>query len=549
MSIQIGNNRINLNHAVLSNHRQAAKLIETAEEDDIIGVCLITYIRQLFVKPLVCTYKNATSNETRPPIDVLNRLMNRDYYPVFIDVTESLLLLGKVCYTFYMKLDPVMNVEVPVPVEVPYWLYEESVVTNSDFSQTLIIKTRLTPDHQLQHNPKCFMFYYPSMKPNRKTGKLRSFITPSARHTEYTTQMYTETMLAVKQRAHPPVAYQRAPQTMTQASTHARQGQSNPDLFLNNKDSKTVDIDISHQMARLTKRNNRVNRPADSSLNNAYLTNAHGTGTKRQRFYTTMEDNMHQVPDDYIMGPQPQMPEPYDKLLEIDSDRKEHILAQFGIPASIILSGARNSSKTATNMIDDNDMVIFQKNMLFNKGVYQRFAEEVYAHAYQLVESDILIEFPGLPNVTQTQIERDVDRNIIPTDVGKEYSVALSGYRPSDVLVGENEHLCAPIGLNEQASGPYKKAKIEEVYAKVENEKADAAKKRAEAKAIVEGEGGEGAQEIKRMEKEIIETEHKCKMEELTLQLEVIKAKSAAAIEVSKQKVKENHSAPATSSS
>jgi hypothetical protein len=266
------------------------------------------------------------------------------------------------------------------------------------------------------------------------------------------------------------------------------------------------------QMAELA----ACGRPVDSTLQDDTVMDGHGKGTKRRKFYQTTEDNRFLLPVGLKLSqPQPTLPELMPDLLTYESNRREDIVGCYGIPASFILSGAKNTSKLSNNTIDDNDFVLWTKTLQTFEIMLTDLILEVYLQIHQDLKGKSNVQFiiPQQPNITNTGLYQLYNQDVIDQPTMKKYLLDMNGLRQTDAAKAPN-NITRPVpGTNENQTTAVMDAKV-----RVMN---------AEAAEKERGEKGENGELInKQMELETMKVEGQMKIMEMKMKMEEQKLKA-----------------------
>ncbi len=536
---------------------EALELLDTFENDCIHATCHRIALIGLFSKQLVCKYVKPTSNgDNRPSEQLLTAYMNKYFLEQAIDSLAPYFACGYTVYTKVMETDPLFGGKNVKPQLIPRHMFKVEKITYKDYSMEWIAtaNTSSTLPGQRDRGVPMFISFFPGCKPgpsysDGKVGKHRSIVSPTMKHSAYIHQMYKEQMAALKQLSHPPILIQQAPQLMTHVQT--QQQMSRGDARIIQSDQDRQQFETEERITGLVNATsiNRISRPADSSLNDAYLTDPHGRSGAKKKFYNTPEDNMHFVPDGFVLGPQPPLPGLFDKLLDFDFVRQNHIISLYRFPASIVLSAAKNTSSSNNSAVDDNEIILLQRTLGDLQQVICNLLLQMYLDCYPPPDGipDISIELPLIPFLSPTNIQLLVDRNVIPTQVGKDYQVAIGGLRPSDKLDGENTHDVPPAGLNENATTGLLTAKQQLMNTEKLKLLAEIEKLKAETKVIKEGEPGENPELVEK-EKELAEMEIDGELQIMDKKLELEEFKLDATLQTMDKQMQVNKTTPKPSS-
>jgi hypothetical protein len=236
-------------------------------------------------------------------------------------------------------------------------------------------------------------------------------------------------------------------------------------------------------------------------------------------FKPTVVDNLHQIPSGWTVSqPQPVLPEAQTDLLNYSSDYKEFVLSLHGIPSSLLLSGARNNSKTTTNLIDDNDLVVFTRTLrLWGKNL-SNLGQEMYLNSFPELNrrSDLKFHIKMTPFSNPSQIQRLFEQSIIHEKAHKETMMAIHGLHSADMAEGENNISRPPLNGNENQTTDIINAKKRIMESEVELNHAKAKQLRAD--------GNEEGKKVK-MEEELMQMKLDFEREKNQMELEFLREK------------------------
>jgi hypothetical protein len=372
------------------------------------------------------------------------------------------------------------------------------------------------------------VFFMDFCMPNLTTGKHNSIVSPSKKHSQYVSQLYEFLVEAHKQRSHPPVCLEQVPTASVM----------NPINVMSLPNSSVLRAqDEAHQERTVMAINeqlvvNSLQQAMTEKRGAEYiLTDAHDSEFNVKRFKPTIVDNQHYIPSGYKIGGQPPLPEAQQDLLNYSSDLKEHILSLHGIPASIVLSGARNNSKTTTNMIDDNDFVCFQRTLRLDAHMLCRLATDMYLSTLPILNrrSDLKFTLRMIPFASPAAIHRMFDSGIIKGKSRNHTVLALNGMDEADEADSPEDIVRPPQNGNENQITSLVKSKERVQLAEAMEREANAKAKLAE----LEGK----TSEIKGQERIL----------ELQIKLEEIKIKGQ--LEILQKKIEAERAKPKSTSS
>jgi len=461
---------------------EVRKIQAAVKHDCTHKICQDIILRSLFARGI-------TVKHEQEGIDIkgndLNFFFTKKFEPFLRQAMQEMFWYGIGAGTFITEKDPLFDEEKPIqyPVVVHRNLVELKAYTDRATFKTTWgafpkTKQRSAADGP---DPSIFIFHMPDCSPDITTGSHNSIVAKGLKHSEFIAQLFESMVAATKQRAHPPV--------MVQKNMDAERLSTNVGL-LNYADSAILGMEGSKvgentykaienqmQITELT----QAKRPHDSAMNDPYMGDAHGEDRPPKKMYQTPADNVVFVPDNYeIARAQAPMPEVQPDLLLYESNKREDTAALYGVPASFILSGAKNHSKMSNNNIDDNEFLLYTRSLQDK----QRNLLELLQMVYLLMKpdlkgkSDLIFELPLIPFISSNSLYQLQNQDIISDDATADYLIAINGLGKDDKAKGKNKHNRPPVGGNENQSGP--RMEIINDY-----HKAQAEKERAQAESLL----------------------------------------------------------------
>lgn len=536
---------ISLQETIQVSGEEAKELSSVFQNDDIHRICHRLLVNHLFSNPLQVKVIRKHESLELPKKEDLEHIVRKYYGATARQAFEDLLIYG---YTYFVKAqarEPILGdrvVEYPGRVHNADGMLESKLDEDgirrfhSSFRNAQFSFTEMGPDGK----PKKDLYVYmsPTNYPDEYTGKHKSIVAASLTHSIYVSQLYSLQIQAHTQRSKPPLIVQQTKQTSSHDTNWAAISRQNPSLLGASHDMKEVEVHYLKRGAEMMD-----NMYASTAGNEYMFSGVHGARPKVTKYTPSAISQRVYIPPGYEVATQGQLPEAQSDLLAYDADRKEHLMNLYGIPPSLALSGARNSSKTSTNIVDDNDILLLGRTLK----AYQDMIIDMITTAHMTIfpelggRSDLEFSLPLVPFISIQRVLDLVDRDVIPTDIGKRYIADIAGIDRKDILLdGENKHTRPPVGGNENQTTQLMKAK-EEVM------KAEAAKLRAETEAIKKGEPGEdiaGQGELMDKEMELKETEIEGKLQVMEAQKSLIQMKTKADLAKMKAQVAVNRSAP-----
>lgn len=535
-------------HAIPVKGEDAAKYIEQAFADPIHHICRGILFRSLLSMDIRVNVpgkkRGREGEEVDPNAKLVEDFVNQYWKFCIVDIIFYGTVLGGFAYTLTEGETRVKDPKqkyVKKPFILPKTLYDVDIIITPDYNSYYGVKTTnpdlfsLNPAEQPSYDERLIYFPIPGYEPSKENGEYKSIVAASYQGSKWMQALEQSFVNANIQRSHPPI--------MIQESATGKAAESNLlqleklSTGLGTAQAEKADEDSTLQYKALQKAG-------------TYFMNLGNQGKaiedkKEEKIVThflpTPVDCIYPLPAGFEMAnPQPPMPEPQPDLLNYDANRLRQVCALYGIPSSSIVSDAKAKGGTTTTATDDNDNLALQRTLHYWQRVISSFMTEVYLAIRKDLAGvpDAVFTVPIIPFTSTSKIHEFVDRNIIPTQIGKEMVAAIAGLSPDDILEGENEHLVPPIHGNENQTTPIIKAKYEVMMA-------EAAERKAKAKQAVQGEDiSKGELELADKEKEFEEVQHEHKMELLDKQMEVEKIKADAAMKKATAQIKVNKSAP-----
>jgi hypothetical protein len=507
---------------------EALQLLKTFENDEIHNIALQVKGRSLFSEKITAEEMEIGSVDLldRPHLTDIEVILEDYYLPAIQDGLRPAWALGYIVSSMVTVEDPrFSNKGMLVPQITPREDYDLIERKWKDGRIEWLIKIMGEDAPSDRHT----VFFIPFCKPTR--GKHNSVISPTMKHSIWISQLFEMQVRAHKQRSHPPYVIEALP-VNSSGGTSDIVVTSDPLLTSNSElDNRERLVRGFDQMTMMQSLQQSFGGGMGAAMKHErgeddLLSDPHGNDYKRGRFEQTVVDNLHYLPHGFkAASSQPPAAEAQKDLLNYHADFKEHALALHGIPPSIVLCGARNNSKTTTNMIDDNDFIFFQRTLRIDAKWICQWIQQMYMLSYPIrpIRADLKFYLKMVPFASPSAIQRMFEQNIIHKDAHKGHLIALNGLMYSDMATDENEILRPPQGGNENQTTADMKSKIE-------IRKTEQRKILAEAKILeqqLNGEGGEG--EKMKTEKKIMELKIELEKIKIEGQLEIIKAQLEAA--------------------
>jgi hypothetical protein len=518
---------------VIINYEEALALETMFDSDDIHSAAFFIHCRAMFSENISveeAMERIGPSIIEKPPQADRDLFFNTYYRPMAQDSFRNLLVHGYSVYKLIECQDPMFsNRMMKVPVVIPR--AEVDVICRKWYSghKQWLIKPRkglynLVGKHDAG-DPSYHIFFMDFCTPCLVTGRHRSVVSPTMKHCKYIDQLYECLIEANKQRSHPPVCYEPVPAQAGNQLTVVALPNANvlraQDEALQDRAKIAIDETmVIHNMQQLIGHK----RGAEDMI-----TDPHDPQTGVKKFLPTVLDNVHFIPSGFKLGGQPALPDPPQNILELDSDRKEHILANHGIPPSLVLSGARNNSKTTTNMVDDNDLVSFSRTVRLNCRTVERLLTEVYLRSFPDLSgrSDLKFRVKPIPFTSPAAVHRMFESGVLKKKSRNHMVLALNGMDQTDEAEEEEEIVRPPQNGNENQTTANMKAKEKVMLAEAQEREANAKARIAE----IEGKTNEtkGQKEVLEMQFKLEELKIKGQIEILKLKIEAEKAKAKTA--------------------
>jgi hypothetical protein len=514
---------------VTVDRQEALDLEATFNNDDIHCIALMILGRALFSEKLTVKESLVQLNSgeliERPPLPDLELFYQTYYTSKLKRSLRPLLSTGYCCFRIVDGVNPQFgNKPMKIPALIPRADYDLVCRRWETGHEEWLVRPLGRFGFLNDFDPDMHIFFMDFCEPDTVTGKHNSLISPTKKHSDYVSQLYGFLVEAHKQRSHPPVIYEPIPVSDQGAVSIMYQPSVSLIKAQNEAGANRAQIALQEQMTIDSIQNQLGKRSAGDHL----LLDAHDVDENMKHFRPTVVDNVHFIPSGYRMPSQPQLPEPQQDLLNYDSDRKEHILALYGIPASLVLSGARNNSKTTTNMVDDNDLVSFQRTLRLYVQMCCKLATQMHLATfpeYQVGGSNLQFNLLTVPYSSPSAIHRMFETGIITAKARNQTVLALNGMSYDDEADEPEDIHRPPINGTENQITAL-------VRSKERVQLAEAQEREANAKAIlsqVEGKGSEikGQQELIKLQIELEEVKIKGQLELLEKKLEIEKFKAA----------------------
>ncbi len=500
---------------------EALVLLDTVRTNDIHATALLLKGRALFSETLSVHEEMGNLNAgliEKPPVADLELYFQEFYTPVLKDALMMFVANGYAAVRIVDGEAPqFQNRPMKAPVLVPRGDYELIGRRWKDGREEWFCRSKASLGFTNERDPSIHVFFMDFCKPSIETGKHFSIVSPSMTHIGYERQLYGFLVEAHKQRSHPPVCYEAIPPQQQDGQLRV--------ISLPN-------TTLLHAQDRL--KENQVTMAVNEKLIADSLQHSLGqkrgaeeiimdkTGSETKRFRPTVVDNAHFVPQGYKIGAQCQLPEAQTDLLNYTAEVKEAILALHGIPASIVMTGARNNSKTTTNMVDDNDFVSFQRTLRLDAHMLCRFATFIYLVTFPELNkrSDVKFTLKMIPFSSPSAIHRMFETGIITSKARNHTVLALNGMDYSDEAEEPEDIHRPPLNGTENQTTALMRSKERVPLA-------EAKEREANARAIIlQAEIKQTELEIKREELKLKQEELRAQKELLQLEIELEKAKA-----------------------
>jgi hypothetical protein len=483
----------------------------------------------LFERGILVLEAQQKSSVSKPNIKTINRIYNKHVMPFIRDVLRNFLVYGYVVYTLVdIPLVDRGNEVFTAPVSVPPVKVLKRRVILKNWAGVWEVKSRnpqsLLTNFAITNQEDDSVFYISFMdgyEPDCITGEHRSPVKIIQNYSLRMKQLEEIHTVATVERARPTFILSHAPQTNKHEGTLTVMQQSNPQFFfkkqrMHDKEKQKV-VKAVHDM------------PAEYGSGHPILITHAG---EKRSYRPAVIDERILIEEGLEVSPnQSTMPEAQADLIEHKEDYKETVAFTMGVPYNFLSSKNR---KGGAGKAAAEDVEMFQNTIGTMKRLLCNLLETIYLTQFPALKgkSDLKFDLLTTPYTSAENIQKMVDRDVISTEMGKEFSAATLGISSIHVLKGENEHLTIPVNGNEHQRGP--RLKIEEERASAEKMKfeAERVKLLAEAAAIKAestGENNEG--ELIEKEAELKKMEIEGKLEIMDKQMELTKVQTDAAIQ------------------
>jgi len=477
--------------------KEALNLQNIQLNDDLHSICLDVLIRHLFSKYLEAEAVDGSVIEEKQrkivEVEWTNKL--KLMYP-------DLKCLGYV--GFILQETVFRSSKILIPKLVDRRDYDLVRLRDKNYQETIF--ARWTGDGIHAPASELFVFIDSSHHPNFTTKTHNSTISSTVGHSMMMSDMMNCFMLSLKQLSYPVMVVNRTIQSTNIDATIEQLERGEPVLADANRAREKFDAAEAASSSDIAD-----GRFISGNRGQSYFTDAHSANFERKTFFPTIVDNKYcMAPNWEVSKTQPILPILQPNILEFKDKLETHITAKYGIPISIINSGARTGTRASGNAIDDNDMILFSHTIENESTLVCKLAEFVYLCSRPELngESDLVFRLPTRPFMSTSKIIQLSDYDIISHDTMKEYAAAVSNIPKKDILQGKNKHDRPPLNGNENQTDLMmsKKAKAmdgdsakshaeaqrilaerDNVLQDIELKKAQIGKLNAEAKAIKEG--------------------------------------------------------------
>ena len=496
--------------------------------------------RALFSRKLTVQTIGDNGIIEKPDQNVMDTFMQTYYTPTMRTALPQLYALGYVVYTMVKQESPRFgNKPIYTPSLIPREYYDlvcRYWYKDGRTQWFVCPKNRILEGVDDNGDPNFHIFFVEGCMPHIPSGKHNSIATPTRIQSKYVAQMYENNMRADTQRAHPPVTIEQQVQggqsvplaPFASPGLLEYEGTKSQEKVVAAIAESTMITSLQYQIGAKREADDMVTSTASEST--------------VKKFKSSFEDNLQYVPTGWKLGTQPQLPEGQKELPAYVAAKDEHILCQHGVPPSLVLSGARNSSKTSTNQIDEGDFTQFQRTLTIEMNMLCNFGTEMYLSTFPELngKSDLLFKLPIIPYTTPSAVQRMYDQAAIHNEARVGMLLALNGMSEDDRLLEEEEITRPPLQGNENQTTAVMKAKVRVMNAEALEKEANAHARKSE----IESSKNEAEAQIKLMEMqmelekfklkaqlEILQKKLEVDREKITLQAQQVKKKKKKASE------------------
>lgn len=332
--------------------------------------------------------------------------------------------------------------------------------------------------------PKCPLFVFIDMNqyPDFETNTHNSIISSSIGHCLMMTDMMDCHMSALKQLSYPVMITNRTVAATTIQENLTQINRGNPLLGEDAALKESFDAVKANEQADIadeqyTSRHGPISYFADSYVD---VVNA-------RSIYPTVIENKYPMPIGWeVSANQPPQPMLQANILEFREKLENHITTKYGIPMSIMNSGARSGPRSSGNAIDDNDMMLFSHTIESEARLVRDFA--AYAMDCYKKQTKINLDFNfklrTRPFMSTAKIIQLADFDIISYDTMKKYVAQVSNISESDILIGKNNHDRPTFNGSADQTDPILKKKAKALESDSAKAEAEAIKILADAEKV-----------------------------------------------------------------
>ena len=479
------------------NKAEAINLKNIQQNDDLHSICMDVLIRHLFSKFLEAETLEGdpVSNDQKSIVENLWTDEIKLMYP-------DLKCLGYVC--FILLEDTFQGQKAAYPKIIDRKHYDLVRRRDENYKETVF--ARWHADGIIKAPGDLFVFLDTSHYPNFTNGTHNSTISSTVGHSMMMTDMMNCYMLSLKQLSYPVMVINRTAASANIDSTIEQLERAEPTLAAATRDKEKFDASVASESTVIAD-GQFISQHSPQS----YYTDSHSANFAKMHFFPTVVDNKYcMAPNWEVSTTQPTVPLLQPNILEFKDKLETHITGKYGIPISVINSGARTGARASGNSIDDNDMILFSHTIENESTLVCKLAEFIYRCARPELHgrSDTIFRLPTRPFMSTSKIIQLSDYDVISHDTMKQYAAAVSNIPNKDILKGKNKHERPPLNGNENQTdlmmskkakamdGDHEKAQAEaqkiladrdNILQDIEVKKAQVVKLLAEAKAIKEG--------------------------------------------------------------
>lgn len=417
------------------NDKEAINLKQIQINDDVHSICINILMKQLFSRHIqVAPQSSGLVEQTLQ--DFIQLYWTEELKILYPDIKA----LGYVA--FILEQVTFKGKDYDLPKKVDRNDYIVCRYRTKRYSEMIVAEWK---NKKKEEMPTIYIFVDNSNFPDFTTGKHNSTISATVGHSIITSEMFDSYMMAVKQLTNPVVIFQRTANSLSLDDQITATERAEP-LAGNAVREKEV-VDTRHAAKAMVEADINF---IDNATPYSYLTDSHGPKTERKHFHPSVIDRKYCMPPHWeVSATQPTMPVLQQNILEFKDKLETHISAKYGIPISILNSGARAGSKSNANAIDDNDMTMFSQTIQSESMIVCKLAQFILNCSSHKEADDVNFVLRTRPYMTTGKVIQLFDFDIISEDVMKSYVAQLSNIPDCDILKGKNKHERPALNGNE----------------------------------------------------------------------------------------------------